>query len=123
MSGNADLKLHCAALKYLRLVCPDCLTLHVPNGGLRSKETARLMSALGTTPGVFDLCLLTPDARCFFLEAKSDKGRLSEAQEWFKRQLILMGFSYVVFRSLGDIEAFVLQNHIPNRLADRRQAS
>jgi hypothetical protein len=29
-----------------------------------------------------------------------------------------MGFSYVVFRSLDDIRDFIVQNGIPNRLAE-----
>jgi len=76
------------------------------------------MKALGVMPGVFDLCLITPDGRTCWLEAKAEKGRLSEAQEMFKRELITRGIPYVVFRSLADIEAFVLQNKIPNRLAE-----
>jgi hypothetical protein len=89
--GNEETKLNCAALKFLRLTCPDCLAFHVPNGGLRSKQTARLMSALGTVSGVFDICLLAPGGRCFFLEAKSSKGELSDSQQRFKAQLIITG--------------------------------
>ena len=116
---NPETALHCQALRYLRLVCPDCLVWHTPNGGLRSKETARLTSALGTLPGVFDLSLLTPDGRTLYLEAKAQTGRLSEAQEWFRRELVVRGVGYVVFRSIADVEAFILQNNIPNRLASK----
>jgi hypothetical protein len=80
-------------------ICPDCLTWHAANGGKRSKETARLMKRLGVLPGVFDLVVLAPGPRTFFLEAKADKGKLSEDQQWFKGELIKMGFPYVVFRS------------------------
>jgi hypothetical protein len=64
------------------------------------------------------LVLLAPGPRTFFLEAKTDKGKLSEDQQWFKGELIKMGFSYVVFRNLDDIREFIIQNKIPNRLAE-----
>lgn len=114
-----ETRLHCAAIRYLRVVCPDCVTFHVGNGGKRSKETARLMKALGVLPGVFDLCLLAPGGKTFWLEAKADHGRLSEDQQWFKYELIKMGFPYVVFRSLDDVRDFIIQNRIPNRLSEQ----
>jgi hypothetical protein len=116
MMANPEIKLHAAAVRYLRTVCPDCITLHIANGGKRSKETARLMKALGVLPGVFDLLLICPDGRHMWLEAKSDAGRLSPEQQWFKNELILRGVPYVVFRNLADLETFVHQNRIPNRL-------
>jgi hypothetical protein len=117
MMANPEIRLHTAAVRYLRTVCPDCITLHIANGGKRSKETARLMKALGVLPGVFDLLLICPDGRHMWLEAKSDNGRLSPEQQWFQGELILRGVPYVVFRNLADIETFVQQNRIPNRLA------
>ena len=117
MMAQPEIRLHCAAVRYLRTVCPDCIVFHCANGGKRSKETARLMKALGVMPGVFDLILITPDGRHCYLEAKSDGGRLSPEQQWFKSELILRGIPYVVFRNLADIETFVQQNAIPNRLA------
>jgi hypothetical protein len=101
---NPETRLHCAAVRYLRTVCPDCLTWHVANGGKRSPETARLMKSLGVLPGVFDLVLLAPGPQTFFLEAKTDKGKLSEDQQWFKGD---------------DIRDFIIQNKIPNRLSEQ----
>jgi uncharacterized protein (UPF0261 family) len=115
--ANPETCLHVAALDYLRAVCPDCLVFHVPNGGKRSKETARLMKRLGLMPGVFDLTMILPDGRHFYLEAKVGRNDLTEDQETFKKELILRGIPYVVFRNLGDIETFVQQNNVPNRLA------
>jgi hypothetical protein len=117
MMAQPEIRLHAAAVRYLRTVCPDCITLHIANGGKRSKETARLMKALGVLPGVFDLLLICPDGRHMWLEAKADAGKLSPEQQWFQRELILRGVPYVIFRSLNDIETFILQNAIPNRLA------
>jgi hypothetical protein len=117
MMANPEFRLHCAALKYLRLVCPDCIVYHVPNGEHRSKETGRKLKAAGVMPGVFDLVMIAPDGRHFYLEAKSQTGRLSPEQQWFQGELILRAIPYVIFRNLADIETFVHQNRIPNRLA------
>lgn len=116
---NPETRLQAAAVRYLRTVCPDCLVWHTPNGGKRSKETARLMKALGTLPGVFDLTLVDPSGRHFYLEAKSPKGTESDAQDWFKGELIIRGIPYVIFRSLDDLRDFILQNKIPNRLSEQ----
>jgi hypothetical protein len=84
MMAQPEIRLHAAAVRYLRTVCPDCITLHIANGGKRSKETARLMKALGVLPGVFDLLLICPDGRHMWLEAKADAGKLSPEQQWFQ---------------------------------------
>jgi hypothetical protein len=73
MNDKKETRLHTAAVRYLRTVCPDCLIWHVANGGKRSPETARLMKALGVLPGVFDLVLLAPGPRTFFLRLKRSK--------------------------------------------------
>lgn len=77
------------------------------------------MKALGTMPGVFDIEILAPGGRTFFIECKTDSGRLSDEQQAFKADLIKFGFSYAVVRNLADLETFILQNGIPNRLAER----
>jgi hypothetical protein len=118
MMANPETRLHAAAVRYLRTVCPDCITLHISNGGKRSKETARLMKALGVLPGVFDLLLICPDGRHMWLEAKSSDGRLSQEQQWFRGELILRGVPYVVFKSLDDVLEFIKQHKIPNRIAE-----
>src|SRR4051812_15358378 len=106
MMANPETALHCAALDYIRSICPDCLVWHTPNGGKRSKETARLMKRLGLMPGVFDLTMMLPDGRHVYLEAKVGKNDLTEDQDQFKKELILRDVPYVVFRSLNDIETF-----------------
>jgi hypothetical protein len=124
MRSNAEFKLHCAAVRYLRTVAPDCITIHVANGEYRSDATAGRLKAMGVVPGIFDLLILAPDGRCFFAEAKSAKGKLSPWQEWFRGELIRRGIPYVIFKSLDDLELFIDQHSIPNRIAKsaKRQA-
>jgi hypothetical protein len=45
------------------------------------------------------------------------KAGLSDDQEWFQEQLILMGFQYCVVRSLDDVKAAIEAWRLPNRLA------
>jgi hypothetical protein len=113
-----EFRLHAAAVRFLRTVCPDCITYHCANGEYRRPETARRLKAEGVLAGVFDLVMIDPQGKHFYLEAKSETGRLSESQQWFKSELILRGVPYVVFRSLDDIREFIRQNKIPNRLAE-----
>jgi hypothetical protein len=64
------------------------------------------MTALGVTAGVFDLTMILPDGRHAYLEAKSERGRLSEEQQWFRLELIKRNVPHVIFRSLADIRGF-----------------
>jgi hypothetical protein len=114
---NEETRLQCAVVDFLRRVCPDCLTWHAANGGRRTQETARLMKRLGVLPGVFDLVVLAPGPFVGFIECKSGTGRLSDDQEWFRSELIKMGFQYCVVRSLDDVKAAILQWRLPNRIA------
>jgi hypothetical protein len=94
-----------AIVRYLRLTLPRCVVFAVPNGGKRSLKTARLMKRTGALAGVFDLCLLAPGGKAFFIEIKAGKGQLTDSQNVFKLALIRMGFPYVVARDVGDIQA------------------
>lgn len=114
---NEETRLQCAVVDYMRRICPDCLTWHAANGGRRTPETARLMKRLGVMPGVFDLVVMGPGPFVGFMECKVGKEKLSENQEWFRTELIKMGFSYAVVRSLDDVKAAIIQWRLPNRLA------
>jgi hypothetical protein len=116
---NKEFRLHAAAVRYLRTVCPDCIVFHPANGEKRAPETARKLKAMGVLPGVFDLVLLAPGPRCFFLEAKSEDGELEPEQESFRDWLLLAGFQYGVFRTLDHIRDFIIQHKIPNRLSEQ----
>jgi hypothetical protein len=114
---NEETRLQCAVVDYMRRVCPDCLTFHNANGGKRTVETARLMKRLGVLAGVFDLTILAPGPFLGFMEVKVGNEKLSENQEWFRTQLIKMGFQYCVVRSLDDVKAAIIQWRLPSRLA------
>jgi hypothetical protein len=98
-----------AVVRYLRLTLRDCVCFAIPNGGHRSYKTAKLMKRTGALAGVFDLQILTPGGRSFFLECKAGKGKLSPEQDVFKLALIRMGFDYAVIRNMDDVEAALFQ--------------
>jgi hypothetical protein len=110
--SSPEVRLHAAAIQFLRTVRPPCLSFRIPNSELREPATGRRLKSLGVLSGAFDIVLLATGGRAFFLEAKSAKGRLSPAQEDFRLKLIAMGFNYVVFRNLGDVEK--LPSHTRN---------
>lgn len=72
-----------AIVKYLRAVLPkNFRCFAVPNGSQRLPNGRPANAVAGLTPGVPDLAIVG-DGRIFFIEVKSKKGRLSEAQsEW-----------------------------------------
>jgi hypothetical protein len=51
----------------------------IPNGGLRSRREASIMAGTGTKPGTPDLGFVH-QGRAYFLEVKSESGRLTEQQ-------------------------------------------
>jgi hypothetical protein len=61
---------------------PGLVFFAVENGGYRRPIEAAIMKSLGVLPGVSDLVLLH-DSKAYFLELKSDNGRLSEHQQAF----------------------------------------
>jgi hypothetical protein len=116
---NPEFRLHAHCVRYLERVTPDCFIFHPANGEKRSEATGRKLKAMGVRKGVFDLVLLTPDTRAFFIEFKSEKGELKDEQESFRIWLITAGFQYAVVRSQDDLRDFILQNSIPNRLSEQ----
>jgi hypothetical protein len=115
---NAEFRLHAHCVRYLERVTPDCFIFHPANGEKRSEATGRKLKAMGVRRGVFDLVLLTPDSRTFFLEFKGPKGLLEPEQESFRVWLITAGFHYAVIKGQDDLEAFIRIHKIPNRLAE-----
>lgn len=62
---------------------------------------------MGYEKGQADLALLLKGGRCVFVELKTPKGRQSEEQKKFQRAVELLGFEYLIFRSLDDCINFV----------------
>ena len=70
------------------------LLYHIPNGGRRDSVEARHLKEQGVKPGVPDLCLPVPRGAYHgaYLEMKTEKGRISEAQKWWRFHLEKQGY-------------------------------
>ena len=113
-----EAEIHAAIVTLIRTVAPDLLVFHPANGGWRSKAEGAKLKALGVTPGVPDLCLITPVGRVFFIEVKTPNGRLSAEQQKIHEWLTAIGVSCAVARSIDDARNALRAWNIPTREHD-----
>jgi hypothetical protein len=92
----------------------NVLFYHCPNGGYRRHEEAAKFKAMGVKAGVPDICV--PIARSshhgLYLELKrTSGGTLSEAQKWWRDELIKQGYAW--FEAKGAQEAIaIIKNYL-----------
>lgn len=84
---------------------PGVIWFHPPNGEARSGRTGAKLKAMGVRPGVADIVIVLPGGKAAFLELKTDKGSLSNAQLSFLDLCAANGAPYVVAKSPEDVEA------------------
>lgn len=77
-----------------------CL-FHVDNNSANRVTGAR-KKALGVVSGVSDLVLLTPHKEVVFIELKTDKGRTTPQQMWFRDNVVSLGYRYEIIRSVDE---------------------
>lgn len=115
---ESKIQIECVKWFHLQYRTEPALCYHffsVPNGGLRRLITAQIMKAEGAKPGVSDLLLMVPNGKYNFLaiEMKADKGRQSDNQKIFQKQVEKLGFGkYVICKSFDEF-----RNEIQNYLA------
>jgi len=63
----------------------------------------KIHQSLGSYKGIADLYALK-DGQHVWIEVKTPKGRLSEHQEKFRREIVGHGGTYIVARSIDDVE-------------------
>ena len=74
----------------------------VPNERKASAAQMSRMIHMGLRAGIADLILMGDDGRAYFLEIKTPTGRLSEAQERFRRLCLERGWPYAIARSVAE---------------------
>jgi len=98
-----------ALCQWLDMQRPTILYYATPNGGKRSIKTAKRLKDEGVKAGVPDLCFPTLH---LYIEMKSPKGILSEAQKQWIFDLQLAGYKVAVCYSAEEaikvVEAFRL---------------
>jgi hypothetical protein len=88
-----------ACLDYLRI--KGHLAYRINNGAFQTKNGGYVRCT--DTPGVPDILGFTIDGRGLAVEVKSDKGKLSKAQETQKAAIIERGGLYVLARRIEDL--------------------
>ena len=77
---------------------------HSPNEGKHRVQYRVKQKRAGMMPGFPDLVLLYPNRPPHFIELKTPKGRLSDAQKGFMQMCDDMGFPFAICRSLDDVQ-------------------
>lgn len=111
--GNNEARIQASIVSFVRVVAPNCIVAHIPNGGLRSKREAARLKWVGVTAGFPDLILLSPSGRAYFIEVKTDTGRLSTEQSDFHSRLNILGFQCAIVRSIDDARLALKAWNIP----------
>lgn len=81
---------------------PQHFIFSVPNESKDRKETM-IKKSMGLKAGVSDLIIIQPD-KVLFVEVKTDTGRQSPKQKEFQSIVELMGYPYLIVRSLEDFK-------------------
>ena len=111
--------LHIAVADYLAVALPaEAVFYHVPNGELRNKAVAAKLVKMGVKAGVPDFALIH-DGRALFLEAKTDRGRLSVEQRIAHADLARAGGEVAVVRSVEDAVEVLASWGVPLRASVR----
>lgn len=99
----SELQIQIALVARLRLLCkPGVIFYAVPNGELRDKQVAAKLKACGVRPGVSDLVFDIAGQAPLYLELKTRRGRQSEAQQEFQREVQAIGRRYEIANSIDE---------------------
>jgi hypothetical protein len=82
------------------------LLWHVPNGGVRNAAEANKLKAMGVVPGVADLHFFYKEKLNIF-ELKTEKGRLSPAQELWLAKIEYQGATVEIIRDLVSFQSAI----------------
>ena len=100
---NAEARIQASIVEWIRLVAPDLVVFHPPNGGLRSKSEAARLKWIGTFAGVPDLVVLGRDGQCWLIEVKAPGGALSAEQRALRDRCTALRIPFVVAKSIDDV--------------------
>jgi hypothetical protein len=81
---------------------PRRIIFSVPNERSNTREQMRMI-ATGLLTGVSDLIIITEHG-ITFIECKTVKGKQSESQKMFQKNVEELGYSYYLVRSLEDFK-------------------
>jgi len=103
---HLESKLQIECVKWFRYQYPNyrMLLFAIPNGGKRNAITAQILKSEGVVSGVADLFLSIPKGKFhgLYIEMKYGKGIQSDNQKEFEKNVIAMGYKYIITNSLYD---------------------
>jgi hypothetical protein len=102
------------AAYFAKALPPHALAFHPMNEGKRGWQAQRAFKKGGGVAGIPDWCILV-SGRAIFVELKSDKGRLSDAQKAVHERIVLAGHVVTTCRSLDDVIGFLSVCGVPLR--------
>ena len=98
---------HFQAAEYLNLALPrEAVWHHSPNEGRRRPQYTKKLLRKGLHPGWPDIEIIYR-GRVIFIELKTQKGRVSEAQKNCHERLMLAGAVVKVVRNLDELREFL----------------
>jgi hypothetical protein len=103
LDRNAEARIQAAIVEWIRLVAPDLVVFHPPNGGLRNKAEAARLKWIGTLAGVPDLVVLGRDGQCWLMEVKAPGGALSSEQRGLRDRWTALRIPFAVAKSIDDV--------------------
>jgi hypothetical protein len=109
-SREAEIQTCCIRWFRFQFSALSKLLIAVPNGGSRNAREAVNLKLQGVTPGVSDLILLIPKNGfgCLCIEMKTDKGKQSEHQSSWQKEVEKHGNKYVLCRSFDEFRNEIL---------------
>lgn len=93
-------------VRWFREVFPQYVIFAVGNGGSRNKLEAANMKRAGILAGVSDL-ILVANKSILFIEMKTEKGKQTEYQKIFQKNVERLGFEYKICHSLQEFQKTV----------------
>ena len=121
--NNPETRLQFVVVEYLRRILPpDVVFWHCPNGGRMSEAWRKMLGGLGVVPGAADL-MLVYRGQFFAIELKPaadplrgvSKGYQSQAQKAFQAAIERAGGQYAVCRHTDDVRAALALWGVPTR--------
>ena len=115
MCAMTEDQLQYQVVTYLDVSLPNnCVYHHSPNEGKRHINYINRLKKLGTKYGWPDLEIFVPmtDTKsgmneALFIELKTKRGSMNENQRRMRDALVDAGFKWALYRSVGDVEAFL----------------
>jgi hypothetical protein len=112
-------KLQIAVVEYMRIVLDPkrYKVVSIRNEGKRSAREGALAKAMGLEPGITDLVIIGPLGASWWIEMKTESGKLSDEQAEIRAWMAANGVPHALCRSIDDVRVALAAWNIPTREA------